>query len=108
MTATLLRLQVATALDSAEAHRSAHQQEAQELREQVLAASQQLQAAQQQCLGLARQLRSWLAQPHLLSADLLQSEVAAQQELAQLQREAEAVTAELAGLEQRLQTEEEV
>ena len=108
MTAGLLRLQVAAARESANAHQAAHQQEAQLLREQVLAASQQLQAAQQQCLGLARQLRSWLALPHLLSADLLQSEAAAQQELAQLESEAEAVTAELAALEQRLQEEEEV
>ena len=108
MPADLLRLQVAAARDSADAHQAAHQQEAQELREQVLAASQQLQAAQQQCLGLARQLRSWLAQPHLLSTDLLQSEAAAKQELARLESEAEAVTAELAALEQRLQQDEEV
>eukprot|EP00891_Asterochloris_glomerata_P004273 jgi/Astpho2/4273/Aster-x0198 len=106
--ADTLEAQVAAAQYSADAYQAAHQQEAQELREQVLAALQQLQAAQQQCLGLGRQLHSWLAQPHLLSADLLQSEAAAQHELAQLESQAEAVTAELAALEQRLQDEQEV
>lgn len=108
MVAALFWLQVAAAQYSADAYQAAHQREAQELREQVLAVLQQLQAAQQQCLGLGRQLHSWLAQPHLLSADLLQSEAAAQHELAQLESQAEAVTAELAALEQRLQDEQEV